>query len=314
MLSKADIEHFALHGYVVMRQAIDPQLLRKAADLVWRNAPTHFSKDDPSTWRDAVIDCRGELSISERFGLVKLRNEIGQNAELLDITISNPTLQAFVSQLLGADNIGPWIRPRGIYPIFPTPEHAGVEVNAHIDFTPAHFVMTIGVYVDEVPQGGGGLNVWPGSHRGLHYLTRTTGCEMSDIATPDFLAAFSAWNRTAPTTICGQAGDVILFHHRLAHAPSINVTPGHVRLAAYFNVYTKDPKPRTPGSLWEQWEGVRSLRSTAAKESDRFVQPPPPERYAMSRRELPKGGAWPGFLDLLNKTVVRASRSAIAAA
>lgn len=38
LFTDEEIEHFAQQGYVVKRRALDPILMKKAADLMWKNA------------------------------------------------------------------------------------------------------------------------------------------------------------------------------------------------------------------------------------------------------------------------------------
>jgi hypothetical protein len=307
MLTAAEVEAFALEGYVVKRGLIGQDLLATVVDLIWDYLPPDFRRDDPETWRAPVSDCRGSQDISERFGLVKFRNEIQHEAAVRRLTIGNDALLQCAEQLLGRGNARMPRKFRGLYPIFPTPEHADVPINAHIDVTPNEFRLSVGVYVADVPPRGGGLAVWPRSHRSLHFETRSTGCTFDDLSTDGFLAAFRAWNRTEPVELPGKAGDVVFFHSRLLHGPSLNLINGHVRLAAYFNILGAEDSRTAPVGLWEGWRGVQSLHADPVRRSSTEPLPAPgPERASPRRSRLPVGGAWSSFASALRTATGRA--------
>ncbi|RXF67427.1 phytanoyl-CoA dioxygenase family protein [Hansschlegelia zhihuaiae] len=306
MLTATDIAFFALNGYVVKRGVLERDLLDKAAEVAWLHLPSGFHRDDPQSWTEKVADCRGDMTAGERFGLVKLRREIRSDGAVARITIRNRVIMAMAAQLLGEGNVAPPQHFRGLYPIFPTPEHADVPVNAHIDVTPTQFRLSIGVYVDDVPKGGGGLAVWPRSHRSLFFAARATGCTFEDMATDDFYRNFCAWNGTEPTEIPGKAGDVIFFHNRLLHAPSLNILPGHVRLAAYFNLGSPDDEPTEPLAMWDGWFGVQEQAVASAEiraTEVAPVAPPRPEQQSPRRSRLPRGGAWDSYATDLRRAV-----------
>ena len=69
------------------------------------------------------------------------------------------------------------------------------------------------------------------------------------------MAALSA--ERPPVEITGEAGTVVFWHHRMAHAPSPN-TAGRVRLAVLHDFVSRaaDDRPPRPGELWRGWHGI----------------------------------------------------------
>lgn len=315
MLTLSEIEHFMAFGFVLKKGLISKDLLDAAQPIIWAKLPESFRPDNPDSWNANINDCRGDMAPTDRFGLVKLRNEIHRCREVADITTRNPDIRVVAEQFLGVGTVADSQKFRGIYPIFPTPEHKQVAVNGHIDETPTKFRISVGVYLNDTPADGGGLMVWPKSHRSLHFLTRTDGCLYEDMASPEFLEGFHAWNRTEPVIIPVEAGDVIFFHYRLLHGPSLNLRANHVRLAAYFNIHKSDDATGPVGGLWDGWDGVEALGLPAYAETNRTPLPiPEPEEWSDFRRHLPEGGAHISYANFLTRWVNRLQREAQAAA
>lgn len=282
-LTTDDIESFALNGYIVKRGVLDQSLLTRSEDLMWEALGSNFDRNDPSTWRSVATDCLGTLAVSDRYGKVKLREAVWGQPELDALLTTNPIVFAMVEQLLGAGNVLPPERSRGIYPTFPTPEHADIPIHAHVDLPLLPFKVGAVAYLDDVPEGGGGFAVWPGSHRALFFA-----CE-NDPSSPDnrkrraFKKVMRDFDAHEPVEITGGPGDIILFHHLLMHAPTINTIEGHVRKAAFCNYATPscaaNQAGRRPTTLWHGWHGIDGLASSAIEASrtaapaDTFARP-----------------------------------------
>lgn len=304
-LSSSDIEHFAVHGYIVKRGLLARQEAEAAAATAWESMPDGFTPD-PTSWRGRVSDCRGDLEIGERYGLVKFRAHVHQDPMLKAVSIRNDRLLGAAEQLLGRGRVAQPRRFRGIYPIFPTPQHAGTPVNAHLDVTSEAFKLTYSVYLVDIPSGGGALTVWPGSHRLLHYACARNSSNLNDINTKSFRRLFSKLNLYDPVEIPGEAGDVIIMHYRLLHAASLNTIEDHVRLALYFNIATNDAAfAEGPPSedMWDGWEGVNSVGSPIIE----LTRQRPQDllrgwRPVDARMELlPWEGAWGGFAESIHR-------------
>ena len=279
-----DIESFALNGYVVMRGVLDERLLERAEDLMWEALGKNFDRDDSLTWRSVATDCAGAIAVSDRYGKVKLREAVWGEPALDALLTRNPVVFAMVERLLGAGNVLPPERSRGLYPTFPTPEHAKVPIHAHVDLPRLPFKVGVVAYLDDVPSGGGGFAVWPGSHRALFSACADDPSSPANRRRRAFRKAIRDFDAHEPVEITGGAGDVILFHHLLMHAPTINTVEGHVRKAAFCNYATPscaiDQAGRRPSSLWHGWHGIDSLASLAIEASK---TPAPADTFARPR-------------------------------
>ena len=102
--------------------------------------------------------------------------------------------------------------------------------------------LKVSVYIDDVPAGGGGFVVWPGSHRrnwaacctdaraGLHRPVRTAP---NGDAIDDHALAIMA--DTAPVETHGPAGTVVFWHYLLLHGAGINRRPECIRQAVIYD-------------------------------------------------------------------------------
>ena len=270
-LTDSDIESFALNGFVIKRGVLNKTLIQNAEDLMWEALGQSFVPDDPDTWHGVARDCLGALPISDRYGKVKLRDEIWGHPALEAVLAKNPVLFSMVERLLGEGNVLPPERSRGIYPIFPTPEHTDIPVHAHVDLPKLPFKIGVVAYLGEVPEGGGGFAVWPGSHRALFSVCRHDPSAPANRRQSAFGEATREFDAHEPLEITGGPGDVILFHHLLLHAPTINTVEGHVRKAAFCNYATphcttRQAGPR-PHNMWQGWHGIDALQTQAIRES-----------------------------------------------
>ncbi|MEL7205093.1 MAG: hypothetical protein AAFZ10_07860 [Pseudomonadota bacterium] len=270
-LTDSDIESFAINGFVVKRGALDADLMQSAEDLMWETLGGHFVPDDPSSWRGVAKDCLGALPISDRYGKVKLRDEIWEHPALNNLLNDNPMLFSMMERLLGEGNVLHPDRSRGIYPIFPTPEHAHIPVHGHLDLPIRPFKIGVVAYFGDVPAGGGGFAVWPGSHRAFFDACKDDASAPANGKLSAFRKVTKEFDAHEPLELTGGPGDVILFHHLLMHAPTINSVEGQVRKAALCNYMTPDcvanqSKPRKK-SIWDGWHGIDALQTPAIEAS-----------------------------------------------
>jgi hypothetical protein len=141
----------------------------------------------------------------------------------------------------------------------------------HIEGHPMHLV-AVG-YLTDAPQNGGALLVWPGSHCDLYPQFHST---MEHLPVPGYQDAFERIGRLRPVQVTGKAGDVILFHHRLMHAPSVHRRGKTPRHAIFVDFSTSDAgdlarlQPTT--EVWEHWNGLRKLNATRAIKGSAVTQ------------------------------------------
>ncbi len=202
-LNREQVEFFAREGYLVLHQVLDPLLVTQARKLFWSCMPAHFNPEDPATWTGEVEDTGGRLDLAARHGRVKLRGELRREPLLLDLLPRNPRVRAAAECLLGEGRLREITNVRGIYCTFPVSPQE--PLYGHVDLHP--YSMGVLGYIDEVEARGGGLVVWPGTHR----QSAIPVCELQRVKE----------NRAVEIT--GQAGDAILYHNRLIHAPGHNV-------------------------------------------------------------------------------------------
>lgn len=48
-LSEQEVLFFKEEGYLIKRQIMDPELMAKAREQMWENAPAHIRRDAPDT-------------------------------------------------------------------------------------------------------------------------------------------------------------------------------------------------------------------------------------------------------------------------
>ena len=105
-------------------------------------------------------------------------------------------------------------RTRGIYCRFPQRDIPVEPLKPHTDGHEFHLGL-VG-FIDDVPPNGGGFTIYPKSHRVFYYQHLTQyGRDKAD--TYEGSTTICSRSKTA-TECCGDAGDIVLFHHRLAHA------------------------------------------------------------------------------------------------
>ena len=75
-------------------------------------------------------------------------------------------------------------------------------------------------YIDDVPRDGGGFAIYPRSHRRLHHAFEHA---YSVVAKTEYYATVAAITQhERPMAFEGRAGDVIIYHHRMAHMVNQN--------------------------------------------------------------------------------------------
>ena len=137
-----------------------------------------------------------------------------------------------------------------------------------------------------MPPDGGAFRIWPGSHRRL-YPT----CQMQYdqprvpfyehmpshkgiVHTPEYLRELEAIMSDTPSVDCwGQQGDVVLWHHRLAHMAGHNYSQV-IRQAVLHDFNRKDldllrlDPPQQ--DMWRDWSS--EVRATETRYSKTFAE------------------------------------------
>jgi hypothetical protein len=165
-------------------------------------------------------------------------------------------------------------RARGIYGILPQPPGTerrlpGPE-GCHTDAHPFH--LGVMAYIDDVPPNGGGLRLWPGSHKRVFHTFERQHTSFRGEAFAEAMKEVAA--DTPAVDTYGPAGTVVFWHHRLGHNPGTNWAGQNIRQAVLFDFIKEnvDDGP-PPADMWRDWSeelrqaggSGRTAKSSSAK-------------------------------------------------
>ena len=259
-LTPEDMQFFRDKGYVIKRGVLDPARMQQAIDFHWQSAPERLKHGQPETYTPftAEEECQeeadGEVMLAR--GGTSWRNRHIRHCEwVLDVLPRNPSVWAMASQLLGEGNIvepyhnrtfgrKPGADIRGIYCILPGDGGGSVHVDGH----PFH--LGVVAYLDDVPPGGGGFTLFPGSHQIFYplYDKETGGPHPPDLD--------ERYKHLADSVeFHGQAGDILFWHNRMAHCIRAN-TSAQIRIALFCDFMRKDYPDHNDAphqDMWHNW-------------------------------------------------------------
>ncbi|MEC9377498.1 MAG: phytanoyl-CoA dioxygenase family protein [Candidatus Latescibacterota bacterium] len=251
-LSDHQLSFFKTHGYLILRQILDPALLAKARARLWDAAPPSMRRDDPTSWVGPV-STKEESDDRDNYrrGFRWQYRKIGPEPWMVEMLPKNRTVWNLAQQLLGRNRLVEPTGVRGIYCTLPYGDHETPPLGCHVDAHPFHFGVV--AYMDDVDPGGGGFRVWPGSHRRFYYDFETAyQREPNERYEPD-----KAEIGAGPSVDCyGKAGDVVLWHHRIGHMAAPNTTR-RIRQAVLYD-FRKDDWETTQSEppaqdMWKGW-------------------------------------------------------------
>lgn len=269
-------------GFLVKRKVLDLELCEKARDRLWAGNTSAYLKRDDATTHIGPLPEEDRVStldgLNDRTDQWRLR-ELSGDFDMIELLPRR--VFPWLEQLLGKEEVvepvvsssvsdpdprGKRLRGwpvwggrelRGLYcnlPVERTPESRSwqdaARAGAHIDPEPMHLVVS--GYVDDVPEGGGGLALFPGSHRLLYEAVP----ESVDLAHYSILhpphpehgsAAFvlpqppglkEKLQFIEPFEFHGNAGDVVLWHGRMFHSatPNYQTNPPQIRQMVLYDV------------------------------------------------------------------------------
>jgi len=269
-LSPDDIRFFKGDGYLIKRGVMDPELTARARDRMWAGIPPRFKRDDPDTWTGPFTkEEESEDVPSVRRGFDWKYREPGNEPWIIEMLVSYQQIWDWAEQLLGKDEVvhPKHSRPeqglprsdsiRGIYCILPGKDRPEELPVGHVDG--GFFHMGIVGIIDHIPPHGGAFTVWPGSHRTLYYGFTS---QYKDEKAADFDERIEQVN-TRPYVEChGDAGDIVFWHHRLAHSRGHN-SSCQIRQAVLYDFRKKDiertAEEPPQEDMWRDWsEEVRA--------------------------------------------------------
>lgn len=267
MIDREQARFFARNGFLQLRGLVPAAACAHLVEETWRHLPAHWRRDDPRTWRGPVGDSCHVATLDFRGGLMKFASGCSGGAieerrklfadPVVTANYQDPSPMHSVAHALIGRRLHP-IRLRGLYAIAPVehPDSAKAVPSPHVEAHPAQIVAL--TYLQDVAPGGGGLLVWPGSHRLLHSAFES---KLDHVAAPGLEAGIAELRRWMPIELPGARGDIVLIHHRLLHSPSIN-RRDRIRfgfLCDYTSVDHLELCRQRPAGLWDDWPGLVHL-------------------------------------------------------
>lgn len=348
-LTTEEIRHFITNGFVIKRKVLDPELCAAARDRLWAgNTSSHLRRDDPTTWTSGLPESDRTSTpdgMNDRTGNYGWRlRELSGDEELIDLLPRR--VFPWFEQLIGKGEVvepevtstasdpdprGQRLRGwpvwggkelRGCYCVLPRerPNDApsladAARAGAHIDPEPMHMVAS--AYIDRVPEGGGGISLFPGSHRLLYEAEPSSadiacytklhpphpehGAAAFDLPKPPGLK--DALADIEPIEFHGEEGDVVLWHGRSYHSATPNYSnPPQIRQMILYDAYKKSVYERAFTGRYVK--GPRpSPPPSVAKDNGLELLPaaPPPE----PRKEGP--GLWDDWSEVVRTEAAKLS-------
>ena len=293
MLNQEQIAFFKVNGYLLVPGAMAPELCAEVRDLMWQALPEHvqLQREDQATHEGPFADAdTDDSSLHLRQGYRWLNRTLGVNKKVIDLVYSE-SICAMAAQLIGGtlrqavvdgtpmgaagpawpggptDPAAGTEGARGVYCTLPYGDRAREADACHTDGHP--FQLGVVGLIDDCPEDGGAFKVWPRSHTRLYptfklrydqpripfydHLPSFKGIVHTDA----YLAEIQALNQDTPAVECyGRAGDIVFWHHRLAHMAGHNYssTIRQAVLADFWNEALDTNRTADPqGDMWRDW-------------------------------------------------------------
>lgn len=211
VLDAIDLEHWRKWGYVIVKNAVDPVSCEHARNAIWQYISA--SPDDPESWYG-----KNEQQIMLR--LIQ-HSAFEKNRQSIKIH------KAF-SQIWGTNDLWCSADTCSINPP-ETEEHRflGPDLHWDMDFNYPDTFRTQGIlYLTDTSEQQGALTLVPGFHHKLKAWLQKLP--------PGVDPQQQNLKALNPISIAANAGDMIIWHHRLPHGSSPN-NANFPRLAQYIN-------------------------------------------------------------------------------
>ena len=255
MLTDKEVAQFKRDGYLVKRGVIDSDYCATARERLWDEPPPSLKKDDPESW---IGPFKPEEESEDRENFRKgyrwQYRRGGKEEWMVEGLTRHPFVQGVANQLLGE---GRFTQPQGVRGIYCTLPYGDVERkprSVHIDKGPS--TMGVVCYVDRVDPDGGGFTVWPGSHKRMYYTSGSRHLQEDSEAYAQVKQdCDDNWESDSVQTY-GDPGDIVFWHHRMAHMASHNYT-ANIRKAVLtdFRFSNVDELKELPPDkdMWIDW-------------------------------------------------------------
>ena len=309
-LTQEQIGFFKENGYLLLEGLLDSGLCQQAVDLMWSSLPPncHLKRDDPTTYTGpfSAADSQDD-PMHLRMDYRWQQRHIGTGQLLIDL-VYNPDLCEVAEQLLGKGMLRPPIvggKPmgsegvawpggpvdpainEGVRGIYSTLPYGDVPRKADFCHTDGHpFNLGIVGLIDDVPADGGAFKVWPKSHRRL-YPTCQLQYDQPRVPYYDHLPSLKGivhteaykdeiqaiMDDTQAVDCWGKRGDVVIWHHRLAHMAGHNYSNVIRQAVLYdFNRTDLDTCRLDPPQqdMWRDWSD--EVKATSLDYSEGFAR------------------------------------------
>jgi len=200
VLSEQDHQHYLEHGYVVVRNVVDPATIDEVVQALQGSAHSGTVGMPDFQWKHqaAVERC------------------------------STPRFNAAIAELLGEENV-PTRWPGDCMPRVQEPDAQWNEPKAHVDddyptAMPGGWVVGTFLFLTEVKLQGGGYYYFAGSPRRYRELLGRTPRSLKFRASEPELSGEGR-------ELLAQPGDLLLFHHNFGHSGTTNVSDPVTRQA-----------------------------------------------------------------------------------
>jgi hypothetical protein len=229
-LSRADVDHFIDHGFVVVKDCIDRAVMKEWVDRSWiRNG---YDPLDPRTWKEGKVHMPNRefsrvCDIAPR-ALAAMRDLVGGVERVAD---DLRWADGFIANYrLGDDQ--PWLPP--------SPEVAGWHKDGdfflHFLDSPEQGLLSIVLWDDVVPRGGGTFIACDSVDVVARYLAaHPEGVEPMGFPFGELIRQCTDFREAT-----GRAGDVYLMHPFMMHTSSQNHS-GRARLITNPCVFLTEP-------------------------------------------------------------------------
>lgn len=248
-LSEEQASFLRQNGYVVLPNAVSPQLVGQARRAINAAMGQGIPADELRTWSSQTFF--PALSRSEPI------SDLFNESDVL------PALRG----LMGEGRVS---RAGGGQIALRFPRELGVEAgrpHPHVDgmYSPnngvpkgtlSSFTALAGVFLSDVAsQDAGNFCVWPGTHRLFSEYFREHGAKalLEENKLPPI-------EMPEPVQITARPGDAVIAHYLLAHGVAPNVSPD-VRYAIFFRVSVpehKEQRVEVLTDIWREWPGLAS--------------------------------------------------------
>ena len=270
--STQDLHFFARNGFLHLKKVVSEEATAYLVEETWKRLPSSWSRNNPSSWVGEVTDSCHTSDLNYRRGHVKFqKGELVGDKVIMETFERDSSLGKFAQGMIGRPLRK--IRVRGLYPNVPPPDATSLReyIKPHVEAHPVHIVALC--YLNDVPTKSGGLLVWPGSHLDLYSSFKS---KLDFVACSKYDIDWQKWSGLRPIELCGSRGDVILIHHRLFHAPSLNRSRS-IRFAFLCDYISSDYLElcqQKPGKqLWEDWPSIASAVEKTTLATDFCLSP-----------------------------------------